>query len=1090
MAQQPAFSLNKQAPNCYQCGHLLGTQRPMVLIPSQGSYKCNECGLCEDIQPNWTDNVQQVEDNIAYQTILRNYEKITTMGYNISLQKFFLYRDVNDFLDKQNENYDHPSIIQTVPMIKNKPIYNQRNHAKPQFIQPVQMHGHSALNHQYQQPKPPVKQPSILDVTFPVIPPAQQRVQDLIESKANDNRAEIHISSIISSLFIHGTITQPNPFLIQEYYAKEIDEKYVEAYLYHIQISDDPNKSQFAILTSKPIPDVSLNHIKFPIQIDKDIESQNKKHIQNALAHKQHVQSIPKLNQNKEEFNIKLSFSKEYKQNCSVTLRRILSIGDDATHKIKEDAFKIIKETDAFLFEKLDQTYSKHKKHTPLRRYNPDEIETQNRFFLVCPLKVMGDNMVIDYDRIKKIHMAAGYHPKVDRMNAAQWCGIYKSPLKNELVELRKSNKHVHTLCVSYGLDEDKYNTIRKQRNDTFHYEQIETYSDRNGMDAKCDDHDDIQSVSTFANESVAFRFKSMKARNKKKLSNEKQGFVNKYAVLLREEQSTVHNILIASLQKERSAFSLQQTLQYACLEEIYPTAIPVDMWYALKNIPSILWRLETWFNVSDLHHTLSTINNNTGLASLLQQNHDTEQKIDLNDIDIDLTLLYEALHRSKLTTNMNYQLFNNLGAYILKYLATIFYFVKDVNSGTDEQSAQQLNIDVQRIMAKTASSDVLCAIANKYKLESYGVLYDFDFENWNPPQFQMRDTHSLLGGTRPYDLIKKDHDDDKYLGAYLLQSIVGVYWSSVLHKQSVMGNSISYGINHSLEFLTRLSILPGDFNIDPKMSILSGTQMRYDQNIVLLKEYLFGDIELNILLYASLKAALEDSKRYALAGITRDRLEVLGDAVLDMLFVWFIFMNIADDKHIYDVWQIYSADDIGFKEHFREYMSDGRHLFVNNNSLGYSFYKKIYSQTQYLDWYDKYEENAKLKHEIQQYETQLKKLQAKEKQNDDNDTTDLNYYEMMKQQKSPGGWIRSKSTTKWPLKIRAPEIFGQTFEVVLGAIFLGSNCDNIFLPKEPEEAQPFECDELRWNFEPSIEFLKKYLGNENFNDTFWNKWT
>merc|ERR1711933_626133 len=115
----------------------------------------------------------------------------------------------------------------------------------------------------------------------------------------------------------------------------------------------------------------------------------------------------------------------------------------------------------------------------------------------------------------------------------------------------------------------------------------------------------------------------------------------------------------------------------------------------------------------------------------------------------------------------------------------------------------------------------------------------------------------------------------------------------------------------------------------------------------------------MNTMMYVSLKTIVENTKEYKLGGITLDRLEVLGDAVLDLLFVWSIYCNIAD-QHVHQI-----NDKNESKAQFKEYMTNGRHIFVNNNSLGYHFFKRIYENTQGLWWFDG---DRAMKHEISEY--------------------------------------------------------------------------------------------------------------------------
>ena len=109
-------------------------------------------------------------------------------------------------------------------------------------------------------------------------------------------------------------------------------------------------------------------------------------------------------------------------------------------------------------------------------------------------------------------------------------------------------------------------------------------------------------------------------------------------------------------------------------------------------------------------------------------------------------------------------------------------------------------------------------------------------------------------------------------------------------------------------------------------------------------------------------------------------------------------------------------------------------------------------------------------------------------------------YMDVMKNQKSPGGYkedienkddIQNKASInihdqleqiKWPLEIEAPKILGQTFESLLAAIFVGTNCDTFLSSNKRTE----------WNFRDCVSFLLRYMGENNNNwdkDFDWAKW-
>eukprot|EP01083_Nonionella_stella_P267294 903072_1 len=127
--------------------------------------------------------------------------------------------------------------------------------------------------------------------------------------------------------------------------------------------------------------------------------------------------------------------------------------------------------------------------------------------------------------------------------------------------------------------------------------------------------------------------------------------------------------------------------------------------------------------------------------------------------------------------------------------------------------------------------------------------------------------------------------------------------------------------------------------------------------------------------------------------------------------------------------------------------MTDVRHRYVNNNSLGHHFYKNIYLITK---------DNIKWSY-INEFNNEIEEYLSKLNEGtDEKEGTEMSYYEKEKRQKSPCGYEENDEKapkyiikSKWH-KIEIPKIFGQTFEALLGAIFLSSNCDQVFLAKQP----------------------------------------
>ena len=129
-------------------------------------------------------------------------------------------------------------------------------------------------------------------------------------------------------------------------------------------------------------------------------------------------------------------------------------------------------------------------------------------------------------------------------------------------------------------------------------------------------------------------------------------------------------------------------------------------MWYALKNLPSILWNIENWLNIIDLAEKLLNISNgkcinddekNNFIFPTIEQKNNFD--IDENSNPIRIDLLFMALHRSQSSTNHMYQILNNFGSYILKFISTLYYFSIDPLS-----NIEKLRLNINKTLTKNSS--------------------------------------------------------------------------------------------------------------------------------------------------------------------------------------------------------------------------------------------------------------------------------------------------------------------------------------------------------------------------------------------------
>ena len=541
-----------------------------------------------------------------------------------------------------------------------------------------------------------------------------------------------------------------------------------------------------------------------------------------------------------------------------------------------------------------------------------------------------------------------------------------------------------------------------------------------------------------------------------------------------------IQNVLIIQNSK-KSTFQLLGAMGYEHLDTIYPTGIKSKFWNSLKNIPSIMYQIEKWFNIIDLQQKLCDVE----LFSINPEEQKFQYKeakeMLSNPLCIDLTLLYHACHRSEKSTNRSYQIYNTLGAHILKFISTLYAISTDPTS-----DAQTLDNFVKEITLKPPEENKLFDVATKLNIEGHSILHDFDWNKWNPPIFQDRNADSLYDSTTDKDLVKGD--DDMYLNAYLLQSIVGAFWASIMNQKK--DNSINHAIHSTLQFLKEIEILPIHYHIADEIKELKHLKLQIDDNVNNLKTRICDNLQMNTLLNASLTAIMTNCDDYKRYGITFDKLEILGEAILNMLIVWYIYCNIGDNQ--------FNHNQLGSKSEKAEWKQDIIEMIdilANDNWLGYLFATN--GLHDFISFYD-----GNLKQQITNY---LKDIIARQNEGESLKDDEEPLLEVMKTQKSPGGYDEEdikngdgrdgrqgrhdddekQEINSWPLKIEAPLILGSTFKCSLGAIFLGSNYDvflpsNIFKPKI-------------WNLKYCVSYLIKFMGSNNNNNSNWNnqfKWS
>ena len=586
--------------------------------------------------------------------------------------------------------------------------------------------------------------------------------------------------------------------------------------------------------------------------------------------------------------------------------------------------------------------------------------------------------------------------------------------------------------------------------------------------------------------------------------------------------------------EQQKSMVEIQNSMGYEHLDNIYPTGIKSNLWHSLKNMPSILYHIEKWLNIIDLQQELFTNNNDDE-----KEYKEANEMVSNSSSCIDLTLLYHALHRAKESSNNNYKIYNILGAFVLKFMSILYAFSTDPKS-----DAAKLHKFEKIIMQKTSIKHKLSKCAKKLNIEGYSIFHDFKWNRWNPPSFEYRLKDSLYDSGTFKDVAKDGYN--AHLRAYLLQSVIGAFWASIMNQPN--DNPMSHAINATFKFLKQLEVLPDDYHVMKEFNNLKDLNLNSDngmlqfinkeeikcklllskwglpeylydnlrinscgdvrswgmidsrllpmmyfeashvklfklrtsdnrhlqqyeslskeleQNITNLKTFISDEPQSNILLNACLITIITHYDGLQKYGITFDKLEILGDAVLDLLTVWHIYCNICDDQFNKQI------GDKSKKAAWGHYIKDIRDMFVNDNWLGYLLAANGLHNS--ISFYNS--------QEITKY---VKEMIAKETEMKLNENEQTPYNEMMENQKSPGGWIKERNGNNWPLQIEAPNILGRTFESLLGAIFLGENY-GIFLSSHQDKSNT-------WNFAHCVSYLDKFLAekNDDWNDFNWYEW-
>eukprot|EP01084_Bolivina_argentea_P040823 75353_1 len=802
-----------------------------------------------------------------------------------------------------------------------------------------------------------------------------------------------HISSFIAKPFQKGYLKKDvSDKNISEYYASIKNEEYFSCYVYYIKYESDPYDAPIGIILPNKVDDVDLKSIQFAIQIRKNEEKQLKHLINKWVDDEKQLQ----LQQNS------MCFDEKYIHDTSVSIHSVKVKGNKYEHKLKKKYFNIIVECDKFMFETLDRRlFKSSEKFNQYPTLNElTDGNSQTRFYFICPLKKVfsgADDMEIDFLFIDRIYL--GSHCKLNAKEFRHELPYYCN-LKNELVEIINQKKKNKQIAVSYGVDKTKFETIRKNKNlNTDHENKNEQVDDTKSEAIS------MASLQSFPKSQFVQNINRLKGRNEKK-SLQRGPNVDIMVVKL-EKNHMIEDVLCRAKDKKIKKRQIMLEMIHPFVTEVFPTGISTNLWSKLKTMPSILYRIETWFNIIDLRQKLLNV------YCPEMKSDDDDEKSNNIPMNIDLKLLFEAMHRSSSTSAMNFQILHSFGSSILKFISTLYLFIYQPTKIPEQKQFNSMN------------------------LIKFASLYNFDYDRWNPTQFEYRVKNSLYDLNTEFNANFMAGGHSKEIEPHLMQSIIGVVFISFMQNNGRLSNAI----NGTLRFLNGLGIF-GDINKESigKIEYITNANDR-DTNdaIQQLFKFAISDIKMNDMLEKSLKIFIENNDDCATEGITFHRLNVLGGAALELFVNLFMYESVI--AHIYND-QIGETDNGVEKANFSEHMAEQRDRFVNFKSLSYQFVKGDLDK--FMLWID-----VETRNKIKTYKATIET----DEQEQSNPVTFKN-----------GEWF---DVHRWALQFEeAPKILAQSYKALLGAIFVGSN---------PDIFGGTACD---WNLRPSIQFVVTFLGN------------
>ena len=395
-----------------------------------------------------------------------------------------------------------------------------------------------------------------------------------------------------------------------------------------------------------------------------------------------------------------------------------------------------------------------------------------------------------------------------------------------------------------------------------------------------------------------------------------------------------------------------------------------------------------------------------------------------LPNVELDTTLLFQAMHREKASCNNSNQILINLGAHVLKTVTTIHTFYGDPKASADDCS-------------RTPSRKELVAAAESlpFGIASFAIT-------------DRKSTHNM-----------EKHEMEKMLTDFL-KAIIGTCFFTAMRRAKTQ--KYWHAIDTTMRLLVGLGILHPFTNrcafqrINPDEEIMNRiSELRELRGIVLTAETV-RNRTLNAALFAVCEEGYSEYEwrrgrgmgkadgLFQDEGITFERLSTLGDAILDMFVIWNICDSIGYDIFVPNIGDNQRDVKWGFE------MTEERHLWAKDDLLAAQMIKSLLHRC--LKWPAR---NPKIQEAITGLERfleqsinsrEFKSTPRRPRIGMDMDDSKSQATSVVSSLLMDVNAARESPMGSKPMKQRTSsdrktvKLLGSTFEALLGAIYIGSN--------------------------------------------------